>query len=109
MAAHGRHDIGRGPLGLDKVHDGPGHNGVVVDAPAAAGNGDLLAGQNLAADLRAVQLPGDSDVFFRDVGIVIDLPDLDHLGNGRVFNEISNRFHGRFPPYIKKVAGVLLL
>ena len=95
VAAHGRHDIGLGPLGLDKVHDGPGHNGVVVDAPAAAGNGDLLTRLDLAADLRAIQLPGDDagNIALRDAGLVEVLANLDHLGDRCVFDQVGNGFH----------------
>ena len=101
VAAHGGHDVGLGALGLDEVHDGPGHQGVVVDAAAAAGDGDFLAGLDLAADLGAVQLPDDDagDVALGDAGFVKVLADLDHAGNGGVFDEVGNGLHISFLLY----------
>ena len=95
VAAHGGHDVGLGTLGLDEVHDGPGHGGVVVDAAAAAGDGNLLAGLDLAADLGAVKLPGDNagDLLRRNMRIIELLAHLHHLGDGGVLNQSGNGFH----------------
>ena len=107
VAAHGGHDVGFGALGLDEVHDSTGHQGVVVDAAAAAGNGDLLAGLDLAADLGTVQLFDDDagDVAFRDAGLVKVLADLDHAGNGGVFDEVGNGLHISFLLYSLRLGG----
>ena len=95
VAAHSRHNVRLGAFGFDKIHNGAGHQGIVVDAAAAAGNGDLLAGLDLAADLGAVQFPGDNagNVTFGDAGLVKVLADLDHLGDGSVLDEVGNGFH----------------
>ena len=95
VAAHSRHNVRLGALGLDKVHNGTGHHGIVIDAAAAAGNGDLLTGLDLAADLRAIQLPGDDagNIALRDAGLVEVLANLDHLGDRCVFDQVGNGFH----------------
>ena len=88
VAAHGCHDERLSPLGLDEVHNGTGHQGVVIDAAAAAGDGNFLAGLNLAADLGPVQFPDDGagNVAFGNAGFVEILADLDHFGNRSVFD-----------------------
>ena len=95
VTAHSRHNVRLGTLGLDKVYNGTGHHSIVIDAAAAAGNGDLLAGLDLAADLGAIQLPGDDtgNITFRNAGLVEVLADLDHFGDRCVFDQVGNSFH----------------
>ena len=95
VAAHSGHNVGLSALGLDEVHDGSGHQGVVVDAAAAAGNGDLLAGLNLAAQVLPVQLLSDDggNLALQDTGLVKILPDLYHPRNGGVLDKVCDCFH----------------
>jgi len=98
VAAHCCHNIGRSALGLDKIHNGAGHQGIMVNPPAAAGNGNLLSGQDLAADLRAIQFPEDDagNVAFGNAGLVKVLANPDHFGDRCVFDEVRNGFHSLF-------------
>ena len=95
VTAHSRHNVRLGALGLDKVHNGTGHHSIVIDAAAAASNGDLLTGLDLAADLRAIQLPGEDagNITLRNTGLVEVLANLDHFGDRCVFDQVGNGFH----------------
>ena len=68
----------------------------MIDAAAAAGDGDAHAGLNAAGDNVPGELLGHglSDLVGGDMAFVIALADLDHLGNGDIFDEVGNGFHG---------------
>ena len=61
-------------------------------------NGNLLSGQDLAADLRAIQFPEDDagNVTFGNAGLVKVLANPDHFGDRCVFDEVRNGFHSLF-------------
>ena len=97
VAAHRGDDIGFRPLGFDKIHNRTRHNGIVADAAAAAGDGDLHAGLDLAAQRLAGQLSldGSGDFLLGDMGAVKYFTDFDHFGDRDILNQVGNNFHSK--------------
>ena len=94
VAAHGRHDIRLGSLGFDEVNNRACHQRIVVDATAAAGDGNTHARLDLAAQRLARQflLHRFRDLILRNVRAVKHLSNLDHFRYRHVFDQISNCF-----------------